>query len=47
MGYIREIIISAPVERVFRAWATGPELPPWLAPRANVRLEVGGPFELF
>lgn len=47
MGYIREMEIQAPVERVWEMFTTTAEVTRWLAPRANVRFEVGGPFELF
>ena len=46
MGYIREITIDAPVDAVWRAFASPGELQRWLAPHAEVELRVGGAFEL-
>ncbi len=46
MGYIREITIDAPVDAVWRAFASPGELERWLAPHAEVELRVGGAFEL-
>ena len=47
MGYIREIEIAAPRERVWRAWSSAPETEHWLAPRANVRFAEGEPYEFY
>lgn len=42
-----EIEVGAPVDRVWRAWTEPNDLTAWLSVRANIRLEVGGPYELF
>jgi len=42
-----EVELEAPVERVWRAWTEPDELASWLTELANVRMEVGGPYELF
>jgi uncharacterized protein YndB with AHSA1/START domain len=47
MGYIREVEISAPVDRVWNAWTSSEEAQKWLAPRANVFFEKGGEYEFF
>jgi uncharacterized protein YndB with AHSA1/START domain len=47
MGYIREMEISASPHRVWTGLSSPDDIVRWLAPRANVRLEPGGPFELF
>jgi uncharacterized protein YndB with AHSA1/START domain len=47
MGYSKEIEIEAQVERVWNAWLDKQETEKWLAPRANIRFEVGGEYEFF
>ena len=47
MGYIRQVDIDVPIDRVWQAWTDRHELERWLAERANVRCEPGGAFELF
>jgi uncharacterized protein YndB with AHSA1/START domain len=43
----KQVIVSASVKAVWDAWTT-PEGPiTFFAPRANIRLAVGGPYELF
>ena len=42
-----ETTVNAPVSEVWRAWTTGEGLTSFLAPAVNVRLEVGGPFEIY
>ncbi|MCB9654020.1 MAG: SRPBCC domain-containing protein [Deltaproteobacteria bacterium] len=41
------VSLSAPIERVWRAWTENEELTTWLTAKANVALLVGGPYELF
>lgn len=47
MGYVREVGVSAPVERVWQAWTSSEEAQRWLAPRANVEFAAGGAYEFF
>jgi len=47
MGYIREVVVNAPVEIVFRAWTSQAEAERWLAPSANVTFAEGGAYEFF
>lgn len=42
-----ETTVPAPVSEVWRAWTTEEGLTSFLAPDVNVRLEVGGPFEIY
>ena len=42
-----EVAVRAPIEQVWRAWITNASLEKWLTEKANVRAEVGGPYELF
>jgi hypothetical protein len=41
------IVVSASRERVWEALTTPEGLARWIAPRSNVRLEIGGPYELY
>ncbi len=47
MGYIREITIAAPRDRVWAAWTSADATKPWLAPRAEVEFREGGAWEFF
>ena len=48
MGTIRiEVIVSAPIEEVWRAWTEADRVTEWFSPEANVEARVGGAFELF
>jgi uncharacterized protein YndB with AHSA1/START domain len=41
------IVVPASRERVWEALTTPEGLARWIAPRSNVRLEIGGPYELY
>jgi len=43
----KEVIVNAPVKAVWDAWTTPEGAVTFFAPRANIRLAVGGPYELF
>jgi len=47
MGYIKEIGIAAPIQRVWTAWTSRAETERWLAPRANIAFKEGGVYEFF
>lgn len=42
-----ELALDAPVAQVWTAWTDAGQLARWLTEKANVRAEVGGPYELF
>jgi uncharacterized protein YndB with AHSA1/START domain len=42
-----ETTVNAPVSEVWRAWTTEEGLISFLAPAVKVRMEVGGPFEIY
>lgn len=42
-----ETTVDAPVAEVWKAWTTEEGLRSFLAPEVNMRLEVGGPFEVY
>jgi uncharacterized protein YndB with AHSA1/START domain len=42
----KEIVITAPVKAVWDAWTTPEGAVTFFAPRANINLDVGGPYEL-
>ena len=43
----KKLVVKAPLADVWRAWSTTVGVQEWLAPRANVEAEIGGPYELF
>jgi uncharacterized protein YndB with AHSA1/START domain len=43
----KEVIVNASVEAVWRAWTTPEGAVTFFAPRANIRLALGGPYELY
>ncbi|MGA3191832.1 MAG: SRPBCC domain-containing protein [Candidatus Bathyarchaeia archaeon] len=43
----KEVVVNAPVKAVWDAWTTPEGAVTFFAPRANIRLAVGGPYELF
>lgn len=47
MGFIREIDIDAPLDRVWHAFTSATELQHWLCERAHVEFEPGGAYECF
>ncbi len=47
MGYLREVEIDAPLDRVWQAFSSASELQHWLCERANVVLQPGGAFECY
>ncbi len=42
-----ELAFDAPAAKVWAAWTDGSQLTKWLTEKANVRAELGGPYELF
>src|SRR5215467_601488 len=40
-------MLDAPVDKVWRAWTDPEAVTRWWALHANIRTEVGGPYELF
>lgn len=43
----KETVIPAPREDVWQAWSTTEGATTFFAPAANIRIELGGPYELF
>ncbi len=43
----KEITVRARREEVWKAWSTNAGAVDFFAPRANIRVELGGPYELF
>jgi uncharacterized protein YndB with AHSA1/START domain len=43
----KEVVVNASVEPVWHAWTTPEGAVTFFAPRANIRLVVGGPYELY
>jgi uncharacterized protein YndB with AHSA1/START domain len=43
----REVIVNAPVQKVWQAWTTTEGIRTFFAPDAHVELRVDGPFEIF
>ena len=42
----KEVVVAAPVEAVWTAWTTSEGARTFFAPGANIRLDVGGPYEI-
>lgn len=42
-----EAVIPAPRAEVWTAWTSDAGLQTWMAPGTNMKLEIGGPFEIF
>lgn len=42
----KEVVVAAPVEAVWAAWTTSEGAQTFFAPKANIRLDVGGPYEI-
>ena len=47
MGYKKEIVVEAPIDKIWSAWTRREEAEKWLAPRANIQFQVGGQYEFF
>jgi uncharacterized protein YndB with AHSA1/START domain len=43
----KEVVVNAPAEPVWNAWTTAKGAVTFFAPKANVKLAIGGPYELF
>jgi uncharacterized protein YndB with AHSA1/START domain len=43
----KEVVVKASVESVWHAWTTPEDAVTFFAPKANIRLAVGGPYELY
>jgi uncharacterized protein YndB with AHSA1/START domain len=43
----KEVVVNASVETVWHAWTTPEGAVAFFAPRANIQLAVGGPYELY
>lgn len=43
---VKEVEVAAPLAAVWPLWTTSAGLARWLAPRANVELRIGGPYEV-
>ena len=46
MGYSIDVIVNAPLDRIWDAWMSGREAEMWLAPKVNIDGAVGEPFEV-
>ena len=44
---VKEVLVKAPVEAVFRAWSTSEGIATFFAPEAKVEARSGGPFEVY
>lgn len=44
---VKEVVVKAPVEAVFRAWSTSEGIATFFAPEARVEARSGGPFEVY
>ena len=44
---VKEVVVKAPVEAVYRAWTTSEGLATFFAPEAKVEARSGGPFEVY
>ncbi len=42
----KEALIKAPIADVWRAWSSSQGAREFFAPKANIELEVGGPYEI-
>lgn len=47
MSYTKSARINAPIEDVWKAWASSASTSKWLTPKANVDFRPGGAFEFF
>ena len=43
----KELVVNASVEAVWQAWTTPQGAVTFFAPRANIQLALGGPYELY
>ena len=43
----KQVTVIAPVDAVWAAWTTSAGAKTWFAPDADIRLEVGGPYEIY
>jgi uncharacterized protein YndB with AHSA1/START domain len=43
----RDVVVAAPVQKVWQAWTTTDGIKTFFAPEAHVELRVDGPFEIF
>jgi uncharacterized protein YndB with AHSA1/START domain len=43
----KEVVVNADVKAVWDAWTTSEGAVTFFAPKANIRLAIGGPYELF
>jgi uncharacterized protein YndB with AHSA1/START domain len=44
---VKEVVVKAPVDAVFKAWSTSEGLATFFAPEAKVEARSGGPFEVY
>jgi len=43
----KEVLLKAPLEKVWHAWTTAEGARTFFAPDANIQLRIGGPYELY
>ncbi len=43
----KEVVLSVPLREVWNAWTTSEGVMTFLAPKANVQLVIGGPYEMY
>lgn len=43
----KQVIVKGPLEEVWRCWTTSEGIASFFSPESNIRLEIGGPYELF
>lgn len=43
----KEAIVAGPIDEVWRCWTTSEGIASFFSPESNIRLEIGGPYELF
>lgn len=44
---VKEVVVKAPLREVWEAWSTSEGATKFFAPKANIKLSVGGPYEVF
>jgi len=44
---VGEVVVNAGIDEVWKAWTTPEGTTSFLAPACNLRLEIGGPYEMF
>lgn len=43
----KQVIVKGPLEEVWRCWTTSEGIASFFSPESNIKLEIGGPYELF